>query len=96
MKISDNLPVSLQIAAGATELDNIKIIPVDKNPGIRHTISTFKIGKWEKRLISKSVNFINDDIKKSLKSNEKFYVYCLGNIRKNMFFVNLDLLYDIK
>jgi len=93
--------MTLTIAARATYLDFVKKVePVNYYIKPRHTVSVLKVNNWEERLIDKCAKTINDDIALSLCNNKDvvFYVYILANnIRtKNLFYVCVDLHYDLK
>ena len=95
----NDLPRSIAIAIKAINLDNIKIVPVDTDTGIKHSISVFNIFRSEKRLIQKAANIVNADIKAALAKNKDsvFYVYMVADIcYKNLFVTKLNMHYDIK
>lgn len=97
----NRLPFALHVAAKSTELDNIKIIPINKDMGVRHSAFVLKIGNWEKRLVNKCAKVINDDIEQSLIRNPEamFYVYIIGeskNMEGSIFIAQADMHYDIK
>lgn len=98
MKTPTSLPYSLQIAAGATELDNIKIVPVNYFIEPYRTLSVLPFFNHEQRLIKKCIKKLNDDIKKQLKINENsiIYVYCLCKFVERGFFVCAEMSYEIK
>jgi hypothetical protein len=92
------VPYTLQIAKATTKLDDIEIIPVNKDIVIRKSITVLKIGDWEKRLIYKCASYINKDIKHKLIEDpeNKFYVYTLGEHKENKLFIELYLRYTIR
>jgi hypothetical protein len=99
MENFDRLAFPLHVVSKATELDHIKIEPTDEDTGNRTVIKTIKIKGWEKRLIKKSYNFINKDIKLSLQKlkNPVLLPYLIGGIfyRKGIF-ICTDLKYKIE
>ena len=56
---SKSLPFALNVTAKATGLDNIKIVPVNEDTGVRRSEYVLKMGNWEKRLVDKCVKSIN-------------------------------------
>jgi hypothetical protein len=104
--ISD-LPIGMQIAGKTTELDNVKVVRTKEPTGIRKRIYVLKTSGWEDRLISKSVKFINNDIKIAILKNSQhpiysangvkplFLVYTLGDISESMYFAVNKLQYFI-
>ncbi|MCK9445449.1 hypothetical protein M0Q50_00980 [bacterium] len=98
MKTPTSLPYGLQIAAGATELDNIKIVPVNDWIKLYRTLSVLPFFNHEERLIKKCIKKLNNDIKKQVKINRKstIYVYCLCKIVERGFFVCAEMSYEIR
>lgn len=95
------LPIAMQIAARTENLDNIRVEPVNYYTGIRKRIYTLHVPCWEKKLIDKSIESINNDITKSLEINREavFYVYALAGYGfRSKFFVlkSIDLMYEIR
>jgi len=96
------LPSALQLAALCTSIDNIQVVLMHEYffKHTRYTVSVLKSGNWEKRLLKRCARVINMDIDNSLKKNPNvvFYVYAFTSnyYRKNIFFMCVDLGYDIK
>ena len=99
MNLDSQLPYALRLAAGATQLDNIKVEIVDAIPA-KKTFFFLKIGKWEKRMIDYCISKLNEDIQNSLihYDNPKFYTPDRGLIivRQNPIFAIINLHYKIK
>lgn len=100
MNLDSQLPYALQLAAGATQLDNIKIEIVDHVIPTQKTFFFLKIGNWEKRMTDRCVAQINEAIRSGLirYKNPKFYVTKRGLIivRQNLIFAMVNLHYNIK
>ena len=93
-----NIPYCMQIAVGATQLDNIKTVPTNSKLPTRKTFFFLKRGDWEKRLVKRAVEHLNEDIRGNLirLKEPKFYPYVLADVKHYLFFVKLDMKYSIK
>jgi hypothetical protein len=98
MKNENSLPYALHIAAGATQIDNIKVIPTNEYMPLRKSVFIWKSKDWEKKLIDACVKALNEDIKVSLidKKSPSLYVYALGHLKhNNKLFAMMGMHYDI-
>jgi len=101
--MKDRLPFPLRVAAQATELDNIKILPVNEDTGVRHIVTTLNLPGWEKRLLKKTVKVINKDIRDSINGLDSvkrkkltIFVYLLGGkFEKKFPLIYTELKYEI-
>lgn len=107
---SPNASYVIHVAAEANQLDNIKINPVDDFIPIRKKIFVWKSKNWEKEIVKKAADFLNEDIRKNLlqyqylatriptdlKEKPQIYVYDIARIHKYLFWVTLNMHYKIK
>ena len=98
--MKSRLAMAIAVAAKATGLDNIKIVPVLEDTGIRHVVNTSNTPGWRDRIIGKAARIINNDIKLSLENNRDsvFYVYaiCMDVPAGNPLLRRVELHYDIR
>jgi len=95
---TDSLPIALQIAAKATQLSNIEVVPVNEEIKYKSKCAVFKTGDWKNRLLNKAVEYVNTDIELKLLVNPKvkFYVYAMGEIKERKTYAILTMKYEIK
>ncbi len=92
------LPISLQIAKNATELDNIKIVPISQFIRPKHYVFFLMIGNYEDRIVDKCSDILNKDIIKaqSKKRRVKLYLYTMYYPTKILFIMCVRMMYKIK
>lgn len=93
-----DLPIALQIVAKATQIDNIKVVPIDRYDGNHVNVTVVKIGNWKKRLLNKAVDFLNLDIAFGVSVSEDpiLYVYSMGELKEGRIFATIIMKYTIK
>jgi len=98
VKLESTLPYAITIAAKATEIDNIKVIPVNSECGIAQSFWAFRIFNYKKRLVRRAVRNLNRDIRKALKKdpNVKLYIYALAYHEYYDYTIHLHMDYKIK
>jgi hypothetical protein len=88
----NSLPYALRVAAGTTRLDNIKIEILKNNIPTKRTFFFLKIGDWENRMIKRSIDHLNEDIRQNLirLKEPKIYITDRGLIIvKNYLFLTM-------
>lgn len=96
--VDNSTPYAIVVAAKATELDNIKIVPIDDPCKTAHKLVALKIFNFKNRLIRRAVKRLNNDIREALERNPDsvLYVYALAYHEFHDFTVHLHMEYEIK
>ena len=95
---ASGLPYPLRIAAGATQLDKVKIVPINYRISVRKTVFVLKHGNWQDRLVNKAVDVLNEDIRVMLigHKNLEFHVWKIADVKENPIFVTLNMCYKFR